>query len=250
MDLFSLILPDQIAPLTALILLMTSFAGSFITISFGIGGGGLLLAVMASFLPPAALVPVHGVVQFGSNAGRTAMMFRHIQWWALWWFAAGIVAGIVVGASIAVAIPPAVIQIGVGLFLIWTVFARAPVWMRDWPFVTGTITSILSMAFGASGPFVATYVKSLQLDRHKHVATMASLLSLQHLLKSLAFGVLGFAFVDWAPFIAAMILCGLAGTWTGKRVLNRMSDRRFKQALDLILLLLAARLIWAGVTTL
>lgn len=249
MNLLSL-LPEPVAPITALILLATSFAGSFITISFGIGGGGLLLAVMASLLPPVALVPVHGVVQFGSNAGRTAMMVRHIQWWALGWFAAGIVAGIALGASVVVAIPPAVIQIGVGVFLIWTVFAAAPRWMRDWPFVTGAITSVLSMFFGASGPFVATYVKSLDLDRHKHVATMASLLSLQHLLKSLAFGVLGFAYAAWAPFIAAMILFGLAGTWTGKRVLNRMTDQRFKQALDAVLLLIAARLVWAGMTSL
>ncbi|MCB1411410.1 MAG: sulfite exporter TauE/SafE family protein, partial [Rhodobacteraceae bacterium] len=75
-------------------------------------------------LPPMALVPVHGVVQFGSNAGRTALMVRHIQWAAALWFAVGIVLGIVLGASVVVAIPPAAVLIGVGLFLIWTVLSR------------------------------------------------------------------------------------------------------------------------------
>ncbi|MCW1404273.1 hypothetical protein OKA06_18910 [Novosphingobium sp. MW5] len=139
--------------------------------------------------------------------------------------------------------------IGVGLFLIWTVLARPPAWMRDWPLVTGTVTGItVDGQHGASGPFVNTYVKSLDMDRHSHVATAASLLTLQHLLKSVAFGVLGFGLCRLgAPLIAALILCGLAGTWTGKRVLNRLTDARFKQALDIILFLLALQLIWSGI---
>ena len=54
-----------------------SFVTSFITAAFGIGGGGVLLALLASVLPPAALIPVHGLVQLGSNAGRAAIMARH-----------------------------------------------------------------------------------------------------------------------------------------------------------------------------
>ncbi|MCW1932224.1 sulfite exporter TauE/SafE family protein [Pararhodobacter zhoushanensis] len=247
MDLIAPYLPPDVTLAVALALMATSFIASFITISLGIGGGGLMLAVMASLLPPLALVPVHGVVQFGSNAGRTAMMARYIRWSAVWGFGAGIILGIAIGASLVISIPPSVVLIGVGLFLIWTVLARPPAWMRDWPLVTGTVTSILSMVFGASGPFVNTYVKSLDMDRHSHVATAASLLTLQHLLKSVAFGVLGFAYAVWAPLIAALILCGLAGTWTGKRVLNRLTDARFKQALDIILFLLALQLIWSGI---
>ena len=248
-DLASLLPPDVTLPV-ALVLMVVSFASSFITISFGIGGGGIMLGVMATLLPPMALVPVHGVVQFGSNAGRTALMVRHIQWAAALWFAVGIVLGIVLGASVVVAIPPAAVLIGVGLFLIWTVLSRPPAWMRDWPLLTGTVTSVLSMAFGASGPFVNTYVKSLNLGRHAHVATTAVLLTGQHLLKAVAFGVLGFAYAPWAALIAALILCGLGGTWTGKRVLNRMSDARFRQALNLVLLLISVRLVWQGLALL
>ena len=61
-------------------LLAASFAGSFITVVLGIGGGALLLAIMASFLPAAALIPVHGVVQFGSNSTRAALLRDGIQW--------------------------------------------------------------------------------------------------------------------------------------------------------------------------
>ena len=248
-DLLATLLPPDLSGAVILALMATSFASSFITISFGIGGGGLMLAVMASLLPPVALVPVHGVVQFGSNAGRVSMMAAHIHWPAVARFGAGIVLGILIGASVVINLPSAAVQIGVGLFLIWTVLAKPPAWMRDWPVFTGTLTSILSMFFGASGPFVNTYVKSLELGRHAHVATTAALLSGQHLLKSVAFGALGFLYWPWAGMIAALILCGLAGTWTGKRVLNRMTDTRFKQALNAVLLLLSARLVWQGLAS-
>ncbi len=248
MALIAQFLPPDVPLAIALILMATSFVASFINISFGIGGGGLMLAVMATLLPPSALVPVHGVVQFGSNAGRSVLTFRHIHWPAVLRFGLGIALGIAIGAALVVELPVALIQIGVGLFLIWTVLAHPPAWMRNWPLFTGTLTSVLSMFFGASGPFVNTYVRSLGLGRHAHVATTAALLSGQHLLKAAAFGALGFAYAPWAGLIGALILCGLAGTWTGKRVLNRMTDARFRQALNVILLLLSARLVWAGVS--
>jgi hypothetical protein len=57
---------------------VVSFAGSFITAAFGIGGGIAFLADCAVLLPPAAIIPIHGVVQLGSNSVR-ALMFTHIS---------------------------------------------------------------------------------------------------------------------------------------------------------------------------
>ena len=44
---------------TAGILAALSFAASFITVAFGIGGGAVMLAVLAVMLPAAAIIPVH-----------------------------------------------------------------------------------------------------------------------------------------------------------------------------------------------
>ena len=63
-------LPAEIGPWLASLLMGISFLTSLITAAFGIGGGVVMIAVLASILPPAALIPVHAVVQVGSNAGR------------------------------------------------------------------------------------------------------------------------------------------------------------------------------------
>lgn len=239
-------LPPELSPGVALILLAASLVASFITIAFGIGGGVLLLAVMASLVPPAMLIPVHGLVQFGSNVGRAVFMFRYVSWRDVWVFTIGSFVGVAAGGALVVNLPPAVVQVGVGLFVIWSVFVSPPAWLRRFALVTGAISSFLTMFFGATGVFVASFTKSLKLDRHAHVATHGTLMSVQHLLKTLMFGFLGFAFGPWLVFCVAMIAAGAVGTFLGRFVLDRITDKRFRLALDVILVLLAARLIWQG----
>lgn len=240
------ILPEGMDQAVLVLLLATSFAASFITVTFGIGGGGLLLAVMATLVPVAALIPVHGLIQLGSNAGRMTLLLRSVSWPALPGFAAGSVVGSLAGGMILVELPANFVQIGVGLFVIWTVFARPPRWLRNLPVLTGAISSFLTMFFGATGLFVASYTKSLELPRHGHVATHATLMTLQHGLKVIVFGFLGFAFAEWGLFVVAMILLGLCGTFAGRIFLDRLDDRWFRIALDILLILISARLILAG----
>lgn len=121
--------------------------------------------------------------------------------------------------------------------------------MRRWSVLTRGISSFLTMFFGATGPFVATYTKALGLDRHGYVATHGALMTVQHLLKAFVFGFLGFAFGPWVAAILLMVAAGLAGTLLGRLVLNRLTDRYFRHALNILLLLISLRLIWTGVST-
>jgi len=167
-------------PATAIFLFVASFIGSFITVAMGIGGGAMVLAVMASLVPPAALIPVHGMIQFGSNVNRALVMGKHTFWPPVAAFGIGSIFGVAIGGAIVIDLPPAYVQIGVGVFVIWSVMRKPPKWLVQWPAVTGLISSILTMFFGATGVFVSSYVKSLGLGREAHVATQAVLMSLQH----------------------------------------------------------------------
>jgi uncharacterized membrane protein YfcA len=240
------ILPPDLGVGITLALLASSFGTSFITAAFGIGGGALLLAILASLLPPTVLIPIHGTVQVGSNLGRAAIMLRHVDWAVVPGFVGGSLLGVALGGSLAVNFPAEAVQVGVGLFIVWSVFSRPPAVFRKWSALTGAFSSFLTMFFGATGPFIASYVKTLQLGREAHVATHSTLMTIQHVLKTIAFGLLGFAFGPWLPFVIAMVAVGFAGTVAGRHVLTRISDARFFWVLKGILLALAARLIWSG----
>ena len=156
-------------------LLAVSFFSSLITVAFGLGGGAIMLATLATLLPAAAIVPVHGIVQLGSNAGRAAMMLGHMRSDLLAGFTGGAVLGILLGGSLVVQLHAGWLQIGVGSFILWSVLAKPPAFLRRSGPITGAFSSFLTMFFGGTGPFVATYVKAQDLDRHPHVATHAML---------------------------------------------------------------------------
>ncbi len=227
-------------------LLAVSFASSFITVAFGIGGGAVMLAVLATLLPASAIIPVHGLVQLGSNVGRAAVMARFLHAEIVLPFAVGALIGVTLGGLFVVQLEPAVIQIGVGLFILWSILFRPPAFMRRSAGVAGGFSSFLTMFFGGTGPFVASFVRAQNFDRMGFVATHATLMTLQHLLKTIAFGLLGFAFSQWFGLIALLIAFGFAGTIVGKQLLARIDERRFKIALNTILAVLALRLIYAG----
>jgi uncharacterized membrane protein YfcA len=118
--------------------------------------------------------------------------------------------------------------------------------MRRSAAIAGGFSSFLTMFFGGTGPFVAAYVRTMDLGRMAHLATHSLFMTIQHLLKTVVFGFLGFAFSIWAPLIAAMIAAGFAGTVIGRQVLTRIDEKRFKFILSAILIVLALRMIWSG----
>ena len=231
-------------------LLVTSFASSLITTAFGIGGGLVMLAVMATLLPPAVIIPVHGLVQLGSNFGRMVVLLRYVQPAVILPFLVGAVAGVALGGAFVVQMDPGLLQIGVGLFVLWSISFRPPAIMARSAVLAGTVSSFLTMFFGGTGPFVAAYVKTLDFDRMRHVATLAALMSLQHLLKSLVFGFLGFAFAQWVGLVALLIACGFLGTLVGRMILIAIDEKRFRIILNILLAVIAARLIVSGLLSL
>ena len=227
-----------------------SFCTSLITAAFGLGGGVVLLAILASVLPPAALIPVHGVVQLGSNTGRALILRADVSRAVLLPFLVGSVVGITLGGLLVVELPPAGVRIAVGAFILWSVVAVPPAFLRRSAWLAGGVSSFLTMFFGATGPFVAAYVKAQDFGRVAYVATNAACMTAQHLLKVIAFALLGFAFGPYLVIVAGMIALGFAGTLTGRQVLLRIDERRFRLVLNAILVILAVRLIWEGVMTL
>ncbi len=156
--------PAEISSLTASILIAASFLTSALTAAVGLGGGVALIALMANLMPISALVPVHGVVQLGSNAGRAIVQFRHVDWTILMWFTLGAVAGAALGGSIAVTLPGPVLRLGIALFVLWIIWGKVPKFHEAPKRVmaaTGFAATALSMFFGAAGPIGGAVLQRL-----------------------------------------------------------------------------------------
>ena len=241
------LLPPAMPLLDAGLLVAASLVTSFISAAFGIGGGFTLIALLALLLPPAALIPVHGIVQFGSNAGRVGIMLKDVVWRPVLPFVIGTLIGAGLGAMVVVQLPPWAVQLALGIFIIWAVFAKLPPIQQRYILLGGVVSSFLTMFFGATGNFIAAMVKSMNLDPVPHVATHSLMMTFQHFVKVLIFSLIGFQFGPYMILITGMLISGFIGTVIGSRFLSKAGGRYFKPVLNTILFLAATRLIWAGV---
>ena len=103
------------------------------------------------------------------------------------------------------------------------------------------------MFVGRTGSVVAPFIRATTDERRITVGTHTAFISRQPRVKILTFGLLGFSFAPYLPLMIGMILFGITGTWLGKGILTRMSERVFRLAFNAVLTLSATRLIYQSV---
>lgn len=145
MEVLNQLIPESLSLPVAVFLLASSTITSMITASLGAGGGVLLLVLMASWMPPAAIIPVHGMIQLGSNVGRAALTWRHVDWRVIAAFLPGVIAGAALGAWLLVNLPAHIWQLTIALFVLYLCWGPA----------------LPKGAFGAPGVFLASALTSL-----------------------------------------------------------------------------------------
>ena len=251
--LLAALLPADLSGLAVIALVVAAACTSAVTAALGIGGGVVLLGLMAVMLPAAAIIPVHGVVQLGSNAGRALMIERHIRLATILWFAPGVILGAWLASLFLVDLPLPLIQLCIAGFILLLCWGPAIPQAALGPagtLVAATLTSFTSLFVGATGPLVAAFIKQQQAQRLPTVATFAAAMALQHAPKAVVYGAAGFVFGDWLGLIVLMIAAGALGTWAGLHLLARRSDQRFALGFNILLSLLAARLVWQALSNL
>lgn len=242
---FTDLLPADLGLTTALALIALSFVTSLITGTFSLGGGSLMVAVLALVFPPTVVVPLHGAIQLGSNAGRALVQRGHIQWGFVLWISLGGLVGTVVGGQFASRLPETALQIAIASFVLLTTWLPQPKIVgksRVAQVLGGAVIAAVSMVVGATGPLVAVFIKGLA-DRQQLVATHAMLMTLQNSFKVAMFVLLGFAFAAYLPLIVAMILSGFVGNTIGSRLLVKVPEAAFRWGFKIVLTLVALDLL-------
>ena len=228
-------------------LVLSAAFTSMMTAALGAGGGVMLLAVMAQVLPAQVIIPVHGIVQMGSNLGRAVMAWRHIDWKVIAAFLPGAVVGAGLGAWLLVSLPPTVLYLSIAatiLYLCWGPKLPRLVLGPAGTAAAGAVTTFLTLFAGATGPLVAAFIKQIHADRFRSIATFAAAMSVQHIFKAGVFMGAGVNLAAWFGPMAAMIAAGAGGTWAGLHLLKRMKDADFMRLCNSVLSVLALRLVW------
>ena len=217
------------------------------TAILGLGGGLFLVALMPSFLPMTAVIPVHGVVQLASNASRLAFGWRSLVFRVALPFLAGSVLGAAVGTRFVLRVPTEHMPIVLGAFVLlvtWLPRAYLPRRLPGGFAALGALQTFLSLFVGATGPLSSALLSREDLSRDQTVVTHAAMMTSLHALKCLTFVAVGFAFAPYVPLLIGMVISVSLGSWAGTRCRHLLPENAFKWIFKGILTVLALRLIF------
>jgi len=230
----------------SLLLVIAAFLSSSLTAVLGLGGGMLLISVMSVFLPAAAIVPVHGVVQFASNASRGAFSPQEIRRDILWPFLVGCLIGTLAGSRIVLRVPTELIPLPLGVFILtmtWLPQIKKKLWFPGRFLSLGFVQAFLTLFVGATGPLNMPFLIRAGLSRDQLVVTGAAFMTIVHLVKIITFGLLGFAFGPYLALMLLMIIAVISGSYVGTRLRHKVPEQLFLLAFKLLITLLAMRMI-------
>lgn len=232
--------------MTELFLGIVTFLTSTIAAIVGLGGGMMLIAILPSFLPLNALIPVHGLTQMSSNLSRAFFGYKDIQYEVIPKFLLGSFLGIGLFTLILTLISLEYVPLFIGLYILlslWSEKFNEKIKRYESYFLAGFFQTGLSMVIGATGPLTMTLLLKDYKDKDKVVATSAALMSLTHILKVFVFMYFGFVFFDYIGIIIAMVIGAITGSWAGTKLRNIIDGKKFTIILKVLLTALAIKII-------
>jgi len=242
------------------ILIIAAFLTSSISAVLGMGGGIILLGIMAIIIPEGYMViALHGIIQLISNTTRSYVFKKYIK--------KDIVKEFFIGACIGVSISIIIIMLLIqffnvtaaseikvdmlkpliGIFIIWYLFLkRSKKEKKSSSFVlVGSIAGISSIFIGAVGPLIAPFFLSKNLTKENIIANKAACQMITHLSKIPLFIYLfNVNYIEEYNVLLPLTVAVFIGTNFGKKVLSFIPEPLFKKLFKLALFIIALKLIF------
>ena len=231
---------------------VTILLSSFISGTFGMAGGMVLLGVILIYFPVTTGMVLFSVIQFAANGGRALLWWRYVLWSIFFPYVIGAVVAFALLRAIAFVPNKAMVYFLLGLlpFAIEALpkNARPNIEWRGMPFITGFLTTIVQFMAGVGGPFLDVFFQKSMLDRKTTLATKAVTQTFSHVLRALYFGSFGAVHFVEEPWLYLVgIVVAVAGTSLTPLVIERMTDHGFRQWTRAIILTLSAVYVVRGV---
>ena len=231
---------------TEILLGILTFFTSTIAGIVGLGGGMILIAILPSFLPVNALVPIHGLTQLSSNLSRAFFGWKDVKVEVIPKFLIGSILGVSFFAAILYFISLEYVPLFIGIYILlslWSKKFNEKIKKFESYYLIGFIQSGFSIVVGATGPIATTLLVKDYNDKDVVVATAAALMSITHLLKVFAFMIFGFVFFEYIGILTCMIIGAVVGSWAGTKLRDKIDGKKFMMFLKILLSIMAIKLI-------
>lgn len=237
------------SPIVAAIILVTVLVSSFLSGIFGMAGGVILMGVLATLVPVATAMMIHGAVQMISNGYRAFLWRDHINWRIFRRYALGSAVAVLLLFALSWRPDKQTVYVLLGLvaMLVWLPkqLLDLDIQKRFQAEGAGFVVQALNTMAGVAGPLLDQFFVRTDMTRHAIVATKAVTQVLAHFVKILFWSVpvIAAAGVQALPpwwLILGAAPLSMLGTTLGGKVLDRMSDVNFKRGMKYLVTAIGA----------
>jgi uncharacterized membrane protein YfcA len=208
--------------------------------ALGFGTGLVMLPLVVWVVGVRASVPVLTIALIVGNASRAWWSRDELDWRVIGAYLIGALPLAVFGSVLYTATPPEWLSRLMGLVLLSAVplrrwLERGPRRMRLRHFpLLGAGTGLLSALVAATGPINMPFFLGYGLRRGAYVGTDALCAAAVHLTKTLVYGKYALVTRETSALGLSIGAVMFVGAFIGRRILDRMSDRSFVVALELL----------------
>jgi uncharacterized protein len=229
-------------PADAVLVVLTAFAAATLAGVSGFGGAVVLLPALVAVFGARDAVVVLTVAQLVGNGSRAFFNRRDVDRPIVRCFAIGAVPLALAGGAVFATIPAGALTRGLGAFMLGAVAWRhlhrgtPAAFPRDRFIVLGAAFGFLSAIVGSVGPVMAPFFLGYGLVKGAYIGTEAACTIVMHVTKLAAYG--GGGVLSDSAILAGLGLAPVmvAGSWLGKRVLDRLPERTFTLIIEAVLI--------------
>jgi len=232
-------------------LFLAAFIAAGISGAAGFGGALLLLPLLVYTVGVTHAVPLLTIAQFIGNLSRAGLGFKQIRWKPVGLFLLGAVPFSFLGAVSFVQLPKEMVMRSIGsvilIFIVLKYFGviknkMSPILLT----ASGCLVGLLSGVVGSAGPLGAAIFLSLGLPPASYISSEAITALMMHGIKTLVYK--HFIPLDhefW--FLAALMgVAMILGTWSAKRFIECMPQKKFKTFVTILLAVTAIYMVVHG----
>lgn len=207
----------------------------------GFGGAAVLLPVLVAAFGVRDAIPILTVAQLIGNGSRVWFNRTELDLGVVGWFALGGIPAALIGGLLFAAAPLSALTRILGAFLLFVVAWRhlrpgpAPHIPQRSFAILGAVSSFLSALLGSVGPLMAPFFLAYGLVKGAYIGTEALSTVVMHVTKLVAYGNASLLTGGSVAIGLALGPIMVAGSFTGKRIVDRLPERVFVVVIEGVL---------------
>ena len=241
--------------LTVLLFFIVAFLTIVIGTVAGFGTSTIFLPIALLFVDFKTALVLVAISHISGNVGATTF-FRHgLDKRLILLFGVPSIILTIMGAYLVTYIPQNVLETILGAFLL--IFSIYSLLKPDFKvkaakintIIGGSLSGFLQGLLGIGGPLRGAFLISYNLDKFKYIATLAAIavfIDATRIPIYFANNLLGTQFYWYIPVLAVI---GIVGSYTGKKIVNKIPQNIFKKVVLVGIALASLLLIYGGLTS-